>query len=78
LNALPEVLKRRCPASADLTDAKIIAEAMDVTCANAVFAAAEEFQRLVQSGKSEEESYESSCKSLMVRLKNMFIPDLLI
>ncbi len=62
LNALPEVLKRRCPASADLTDAKIIAEAMDVTCANAVCSAAEEFQKLVKSGKSEEESYEASCK----------------
>ena len=62
LNALPEVLKRRAPANADISDPKIIAEAMDVTCANAVAFAAQEFQRLVQSGKTEEEAFESSCK----------------
>lgn len=62
LNALPDVLKRRAPANADISDPKIIAEAMDVTCANAVAFAAQEFQRLVQSGKTEEEAFESSCK----------------
>lgn len=60
LNGLPEILKRRCPATADPCDPHVITEAMDVTCANAVLAAAEEFDRFVKQGASEHDAYEKS------------------
>lgn len=60
LNALPGNLKTVCPKNADPTNFKIIAEAMDVTCANAVTVAGEEFSRLIASGCKEDEAYEKS------------------
>jgi acyl-CoA oxidase len=58
LNSIPDNLKRKC--TGDISDPKIIGEAMDVTCANAVMMAAEVFTKLKAQGLSEEEAYEKS------------------
>ena len=60
LNALPEILKQKCPVDANVSDPKIIAEAMDVTCANAVMMAGEEYSKFKSQGLSEDEAYEKS------------------
>lgn len=60
LNAVPEVLKKKCPSDANISDPKIIAEAMDVTCANAVMIAVQEFNKIKSQGVSEDEAYERS------------------
>lgn len=60
LNALPEILKRTCPSNSNVSDPKIIAEAMDVTCANAVMIAGQEFNKFKSQGLSEDEAYEKS------------------
>lgn len=60
LNALPEILKQKCPTTANVADPKVIAEAMNVTCANAVMLAGEEFSKYKSQGLSEDEAYERS------------------
>jgi acyl-CoA oxidase len=62
LNSLPDILKKVCPAGADPTDRKVLGEAMDVVCANAVAIAAEEFERHLASGCKEDAAYERSGK----------------
>ena len=69
LNGLPEVLKQKCPSNGDITDPKIISEAMDVTCANAVMMAAEEFTKFKSKGLSEDEAYEKSSVQRFVAAK---------
>lgn len=69
LNGLTEILKQKCPKGANVSDTKILSEAMDVTCANAVMMAGEEFEKFKSQGKSEEEAYEKSSIQRFVAAK---------
>jgi acyl-CoA oxidase len=69
LNGLPEVLKQKCPSNSNVSDPKVISEAMDVTCANAVMMAAEEFNKFKSQGLSEDEAYEKSSVQRFVAAK---------
>lgn len=69
LNGLPEILKQKCPSNGNICDPKIISEAMDVTCANAVMMAAEEFTKFKSQGLSEDEAYEKSSVQRFIAAK---------
>ena len=69
LNAVPEIQKRTCPGT-NVTDLKIIGEAFDVVCANAVAVTAEEFLALVAGGLQEDEAYEKTCKNPIIPSNN--------
>lgn len=59
LNRIPDILKQKC--TGNIFDPKIISEAMDVTCANSVLMAYEEFSKYKSQGSlSEDECYEKS------------------